>query len=278
MTSKVDPLFGTKPLTAHFISGLLAQCSILKGITSQNLHPRAQEIRIVLATIANNAYAVAKLGNEGLLNECTVLARAFLERVISFCYLMVCPDEEYRNYRLYTIQKGFRKLDRSATAGDTSIRLRWSGNLDTKSIPHLEEAIRQYTSGRGHEITRWTKKTITEQIELIGKETKANVGVLLMNYLSIYEDASEALHGTLYGCYFHLGAHKPGIDTINTEELEISVQKNLTLLAWTCAQMIHELIIVLGKDNQLATFVEGSKKNTENMLTVMKAVMGQNNS
>jgi hypothetical protein len=33
---------------------------------------------------------------------------------------------------------------------------------------------------------------------------------LMMTLVAIYDDGSEALHGTLYGCTFHLGMYQPG--------------------------------------------------------------------
>ncbi len=64
-------------------------------------------------------------------------------------------------------------------------------------------AVAKFTSERGREKTRWTNVPLPDRAAVI--EAKLGSTGLFMSLLTIYADASEALHGTLYGAIFHLG-------------------------------------------------------------------------
>jgi len=85
------------------------------------------------------------------LNECYILARSFLERLINYTYLLSCDEEEYSRYLAYTKQKAYRVLDRSFTAGDSKVELTWSGSIDLEKEPELKKAVDMFTSETGKE-------------------------------------------------------------------------------------------------------------------------------
>ena len=56
-----------------------------------------------------------------------------------------------------------------------------------------------------------------------------------------YEDASEALHGTLYGSTFHLGIFQPGVQIAGEDSVEHHLCQNFTMLFWIQGLAINEL-------------------------------------
>jgi len=268
MNSKT--LFGSKELSKYFHNFLLAQSSILKGVVSQKLNKRAEEVKVVLASACNTATAIAELGKkeEYFYNEAVMLARSFIEKIINFCYLMVCDDEDFEKFVLHALYKSYKNLDRCRRTEKYNLGIKFTGKIDIEKNPNLKKALELFPKDKMH----WTKLDINKRVNCIGKKTDINIGIFLLDTLSIYSDASEALHGSLYGCSFHTFVFDPTIDHTNKEEVEENLQKNITLLYWQLGSMIHEVIKFLDKKNKLQELLKGSSKNNEQALKIMKEI------
>lgn len=270
-----NELFGTKEIANQIKHYLLAQCSIVKGILSKDLDFKSNDIKIVLASSCNTATAIAKLSEEEdyFYAEVVMLARSFIEKIVNFCYLLICDKEEYDNFRKHTIQKAYRKLDRTISIGNEEIKIAYQGKDDYLSNQELRDAIGTFTSSKGKEITRWTKKSINDRIKILKEKSQINIGLFMLNTLSIYDNASESLHGTLYGCSYHTWAYDPSINHKDKEAIKINTFKNLTLLCWQLGEMLNETIVLLSKSSDLSEFVKASKNNSKNTLEIMKAII-----
>ncbi len=277
MTTRDDKrrqIFGDKDLTKHLNGFLLAQAGILKGASkSRKLTGRFDEMRVVLMSSVGVAIAITRLGTEDMLNESTMLTRALLERLINFCYLMVCEEDEYEKYKAHSLQKSYRKLDRQITAGEHSFRVKYTGEIDVDSIPELKKALSQFTGSRGGEKTRWTDVDLSERVILIGEKSDIDERKWLLALLSFYEDASEALHGTLYGSVFHTGFYEPGFNREDTEAIERNAQMKLTLLYWQMGDIIADVITFLGEKNGLSDFLKKSQENAKKTTEIMSFIL-----
>lgn len=187
---------------------------------SKTLDKRSSAIIVLLGSSCQTASAIAKLSEhpEIFLGECYILARAFIEKIINYCYLLVCDDDEYQRFFKYAIQKSFRKLDRNITIDEHEIRLKYTGIPDFNSNPILHDAISAFTSKAGKEQKSWTIKNLRKRISTILKNSKLEPVIFMTNVLTIYEDASEAVHGSLYGCSFQGGFYYPNFNRNNLAE------------------------------------------------------------
>lgn len=273
-SSTKTELFGTKEATKLFIDFMLAETSILKGIVHKGFsNKRLSQIKVVIASIVNNSTAIAMLSEKSLLNESTMLARSFLERLINCCYLMVCSEEEYQKYFFYSSQKSYRKLDRKITIDDKTVSMRFAGKVNLDANPELKAALEEFTGVKGGEKTRWTNTSIEDRVALVSQKTKINASLLMLSLLSVYEDASEALHGTFYGATFHIGHHLPEFKRNDLDGNIRREQKNISLLCVNCGSLIDELIQVIGGLEDIQDFVKKSKHNTKTAVKLMDAVM-----
>jgi len=275
MKSKKELIFGSKMLTDHFNDYLLAQVSIVNGLIRENiLEGRAKEIQAAIASTMNTAIAIAKLGKDDeFYNECVMLARGFFERAVNTCYLLVCNDDKFEEYRLHTKQKAYRRLEQEFYAGDKKMCLKFIGKKEPATHSELDEALKKFSTKSGKEKKRWPDISIPERIKLIGERSKVNIGLFLHYQVSIYTDASEALHGSFYGLTFHIGAYSPNIDIKNKTEIEQNLQKNFTLLFWSSGELVQQLLVILAKDNPISDQLKYSTKNSNNSLEIMKAAM-----
>ena len=251
---------------------LIVQSNLIKELLSQDLENRIVDIKIVLASCCNTASAIIRLGEmkEFFYTEAIVLARAFLEKIINFCYLLVCEKNEFDKYLKHTIQKSYRKLNRSIRAGELEIGIKYDRKINIETNPVLKEALEEFTSKRGKEKTHWTKKSLVERIEIISKKTKINPGVFLLSTLTIYDDASETLHGTLYGCSYNTWAYEPNLNHKDRQKTANYSEKNISLLYFKLGFLFHEVISILNRNNKIQKIHKKSIENLKGAVVLLK--------
>lgn len=269
-----EKLFGKKETTEIFIEYLLAQSSLLNGASSQPFKgERTKDLKIVLGSICQTAASIGILSKHSFSNESTMLARSLVEKIINFCFLTVCDDQYYSDYMNYSLQKIYRKLERNIQVGDRQISFKYQGK-DSVSVPkEMEDAIQKFTGTKGKERTHWTKLTLDEMLNILKEKTKVNVPLFMLAKLMIYEDASEALHGTFYGCAFHTGYHLPEFKRDDKKAAKEREQKNLSLLCVQAGGLIDELLQHLSNYEDLKELADKSKENTKRTTKLMEAVM-----
>jgi hypothetical protein len=270
--------FGSSSIREGMKAFLYAESSIANGVCHTELVDRAEKIKALIGSSCQTASAIGKLSDDVqyFLAECTMLARSFIEKVINFCYLIVCDQDEFDRFIKYSVQKSFRKLERSITVGDTKLGFKFMGDVDITSNKLLEEGLRDFTSEKGREKTRWTNVDLSERLKIINERAKISPAAFMMNLLTVYEDASEALHGTLYGCSFHTGAWEPGIDSGNPQDVRENIEKKATLLLLGLGTMFHLMIILLSRENQnFEEIVEKSTANYETAYQLLEKAMNK---
>lgn len=188
------------------------QCDIVKNVAVDVVTNSNDLIFPLLVGLHHTGRAIVLVSQETLVNEITMLSRAFLERAVNSLYLDVCEQSEKDAYRRYSLSKGARSLNRSVQADGRAYTLQWSGYARVWEDPPVQEAIAHFTSSRGRQMTRWTNTGICDRISLLEKRVASDARLLFLFALMVYEDASEALHGTGYGCTFHFGRYLPGTE------------------------------------------------------------------
>lgn len=260
--------FGSGESTGQVFSFYMEQVAVLQGLYQSpevNSAPdRIASLYPLLFSIHSTGLSISLLARHGCLNECFMLARAFLERLINYIYLLICDEEEYLRYLAHTKQKGFRVLSRSVEAGDMRAELKWAGSIDLSKEQELKEAIDLFTSKTGREITRWTSATLSERLSTIAEKGKLNIGSLLIALLAIYEDASEALHGTLYGSIFHIGVFTKKLPS-RKSELAKTYNEQFSMIFFILGICIDSLIEAI---HRVTPIDELQKRSKENIHTV----------
>jgi hypothetical protein len=175
-TDKASKAFGDDDITNKMRNYFLIECDIVYNVfkKARTLDKRSSEVIVLLASSCQTASAIAKLSEhpDYFLGECYILARAFIEKIINYCYLQVCDDDEYNRFIKHTIQKSYRKLDRKIIIDEYELGLKYSAIPDCNSNPILKDSISEFTSKKGKEKTRWTMKRLEERIDTIQKNSK----------------------------------------------------------------------------------------------------------
>ena len=242
MVEKVQTADGEVAL-ARFLDRQIRRCIHLTTALKDSELPRVSRLYAIFSAIIEDAISIRLLGDDARTNQAYIIARALLERVTNFCFLQLCTDAEYNDYLDYTLNKAGRSLDRSIEAGGelkARIALR-DGSFELP--PEIAAAVAKFTSERGREKTRWTNVSLPDRVAVI--EAKLERTGLFMSLLTIYADASEALHGTLYGAVFHLGAYSVGSVPTDQESLDRHRHATLSCLYLMTGGAIDTLISLL---------------------------------
>ncbi|CAE6886543.1 conserved protein of unknown function [Pseudomonas marincola] len=219
------------------------------SLISQSSQSRISDLFAIYSAIIEDAISIRLLCENGRTNQAYIISRALIERVTNFCFLQLCTDAEFSDYLDYSLNKAGRSLDQSIEVnGKVKARIALNGG-DFDLPDEIRVAIAKFTSERGREKTRWTNISVPERAALI--EAKLGSTGLFMSLLAIYANASEALHGTIYGAVFHLGAYeaKPPHDQ---ESLDCHFHQTLStlyLMAGASIDTLFGLLASLGNES-----------------------------
>lgn len=279
MTKERDKIsYGSKALSEYMNKCLLAQSSIVNSCIKKDLlKARSKEITAAIGTTLNTANAIAVLGSisDAYYNECVMLARGFFERIVNICYLLVCDDEVFESYKLHAKQKAFRKLEQEFSAGDEKISLRFEGKDSIEIDGDLEKGLKEFSTKKGKEKKGWPGIPIQERLRIIGKRSNIKIGLFLWYQLSYYTDASEALHGSFYGCTYHIGTYTPNIDISDKEDVKKNLQDNIALLLLSTGNLLNQLLRLISNNSSISDFLSLSNEISRDTTKVLKTTLKQ---
>lgn len=216
----------------------------LEPAVRESRNIRVAKLYALYAAIIEDAISIRLVGDDSRTNQAYILERALLERLINFCFLQLCTEAEFKDYLDYTLNKVARRLDRSIEVqGEVRARIALAGG-DFELPSELAGAVAKFTSERGREKTRWTNVSVPERAAVV--DAKVGKTGLFMSLLTVYADASEALHGTLYGAVFHLGAYDPGLVPKDEASLQAHHCQTLSTLYLLAGGSVDDLLKFLG--------------------------------
>jgi len=199
---KINDLEKSKLYLTELRKFFWCQLTILKGLWNAKLKGRAEEIKIVIGSSCCTGWAIYELGGdyERYYTEMMMLARSFIEKIINFCYVMVCDEKEYKKFLLHPLYRAYHQMEKSKYAGNVKLEIKFSERHLIKNNPKISEALKLFSESNPR--LNWTDKNLDKKVAVLKTKTNVNIGIFLMNTLTIYNTASEALHGSLYGCSF----------------------------------------------------------------------------
>lgn len=82
-----------------------------------------------------------------------------------------------------------------------------------------------------------------------------------LSKIQYYSDASEALHGSLYGCGYGIGAFDPEFDRNKPEELDKKLYKDSACNLLHLGMLIHETFTLINYSTDIKSIWEHSYDN-----------------
>lgn len=221
-----------------------------------NPNERVDVAYFLIFGLISTGQAIIILAQSGKITECFMLARSVVERIITILYLLICEDEEFERFNVYTKQKAARMMNREVGLNELKAVLKASNYDEIINKPEIKEAIEMFTSKRGKKITRWNKRSINQMLDVIA-EKGLDIRYLLLAVLAIYDEASEALHGTIYGSIFHTGVFTTGVPS-KKSELEKTWCSQLSMLLLSLGTCMNSLFKGINKKYPIEELVNES--------------------
>jgi hypothetical protein len=263
-----------KEAIGFFGSELLLLKESIPKITDEKMSKAA----VLLISCGQTGAAIIKLADEidCFTSASVMLARAFMEQSINFCYVSLCDEKEYSSFILHPLYKHYHNIGLSKLEDDTeSYKENMAAKKDKqerlKNTPIVQEALSIFSETNPR--LSWTKKTLTQRIDVIKEHGKLLDVFFTINKLRYYSDASETLHGSLYGCLHNLGILMPNFDYTDKDELDKKLFKDNTCILLHLGMLIHECFTLISYSNDIEEIWNYSYKNRNMALGLLFHVL-----
>lgn len=258
-----------------------AQLWMLKTAVSMITDDRIGKTSTLLLSAGHTGSALLELSDrtESFTGEQVMLARSFLEKVTNFIYASICDEKEYRAFILHPAYKHYH-LAGTHTLADgfdgytpEKITARKAKQDALKKIPIVQEALAMFSETKPN--LKWTKTNMDQRIDAIAKWGKLLDPFFFLCKAEYYSDASEALHGSLYGCTFDTGALSPGFTQIMEEPdgIEKKLYKDSTCVLLHLGMLIHESFTLIKYSSDIEELWNHSYDNRRNALSLLMHVL-----
>ena len=101
----------------------------------------------LLKSLVTSGQSITILIRNECISESYILSRAFLERIVNICYLMICDEKDFDDYVDFSKQKVIRSLHTKKKAYENVERI--VPLPDLSKIPEISKVMDKYTSERG---------------------------------------------------------------------------------------------------------------------------------
>lgn len=254
---------------------LAAELHLLHDFCKTNLSGRAKTAIVVAASACSTGNAIFLLSKnpDYFYSETIMLARSFLEKISNYCYLQICSELEFESYLAYPFYRSYHNAERIKYAGNHKVSLKYMGQDSMLENPQIRDALSKFSSTNPR--MKWSKLSLDEKIAKITEASKISPAIFLISSLATYSDASEALHGTLYGCALSTGVYIPGTDNSSPEKIKENTLKSTALLYIQMGTLIHKLLSMFSEMPEIKPLFAASKKNDGEALSIMKLIFNK---
>jgi hypothetical protein len=258
-----------------------AQLWMLKTVIPMIADDRIGKTATLLLSAGHTGSALLELSDrtESFAGEQVMLARSFLEKVTNFIYASICDEKEYRAFILHPIYKHYHIAGSHSLAdgfdGYTpeKIAIRKAKQDSLKKIPIVQEALSMFSETKTN--LRWTKTNMDQRIDAISKWGKLLDPFFFLCKAEYYSDASEALHGSLYGCTFDTGVLAP--DYAHAMEEPDGINKKLykdsACVMLHLGMLIHESFTLIKYSSDIDELWKHSYDNRGHALNLLLHVL-----
>lgn len=236
----------------------------------------------ILTVNESSLKSIILLAENQQYRDLIILSRPFLESVLNVGF--ICADENaIINSKKYAHQKGYRDLFREIEVNGFKMKSNFKNYIsefENAAPKEMKEALSDFTTNRGKEVTSWTPETAKAKLEVIGKVYGEYVnGLLSFAFFSIYRDVSEIIHNSYYGVRIFLGMQQKDITTFkNTNEAAIFFGEHQEKLATLILQQLNisicSMINILKQKFNIETLDILYEKSNSQLLEYTKSVKG----
>ena len=251
-----------------------SQLLLLKEVIPKIKDDRTAKAATLLISCGQTGAAVLQLANQTdtFTSQAAMLARAFMETITNFCYVCICDETEYRRFILHPVYKHYHNIVFPKIEDDTELMIekyeeRKEKQKELKKIAVVQEALAMFSETKSYK--PWTNTKLHERIEAIEKWGKLMDFFFTINKIQYYSDASEALHGSLYGCTYNLGLFDHDFDRNKEGEFDKKMFKDSACVMLHLGMLIHESFTLISYTSDIKKIWRYSYDNRTQALNLL---------
>jgi Family of unknown function (DUF5677) len=257
-----------------------SELMMLKEVIPRLVDDRLAKTATLLISCGQTGAALLQLSaqTDTFTGESLMLARSFMEKITNFCYVNICDEREYRAFLLHPIYKHYHNTGSPTMEEDIDFSAenavaRQKKQEELRKIPIVQEALALFSETNSR--MNWTRKAMGEKIDIIAKWGKLLDVFFTLNKLEYYSDASEALHGSLYGCTFNVGVFERGFDHTKGEEIEKKLYKDNACVLLHLGMLVHESFTLISYTEDIKEFWDASYRNRGAAVNLLYHILGK---
>lgn len=251
-----------------------SEVMMLKNVQSKITDQRLGQISTLLRSACNTGAALLQLTSQIDIfrSQSVMLARSFMETVINFCYASICDEKEFRAFVLHPVYKQYHNAGNPKMEDDLkelheNIKKREDVQAKLREKAIVQEALSIFSATKPG--INWTKKRLSERINVIEAWGKVLDVFFTISKLQYYSDASEILHGSLYGSTYNIGSFEPGFNPMDSEALSKKSFKESTCMLLHLGMLIHEAFTLINYTNDIKDIWDHSYHNRGTALNLL---------
>jgi hypothetical protein len=184
--------------------------------------------------------------------DCFPIARSIIEIGVNLAYIAAMGEETAEQARRHSLWRSVTDLERRREFGTLKLHHRARSLDELDNIPGMRDAV-DWIARQGPDVPRrleWTALSVPQRIAVVLE--KLGVGTVLAHaYFHHYGDASEVVHGSVYGCFLSPEG------TIRDQEVARHDQAFALLLS--CGMVINEAVVAIGTAHELDQVLDAAE-------------------
>jgi hypothetical protein len=202
--------------------------------------------RYMVYVLVQTCESIVLLSEKGYSRDSYILARTLFESIVNVCFICAQGEAAANRAIRHAKQKSYRDLKRELVINERVFTLEWLAHVDIEKDLDLKDALGEFTSKKGREITDWTPETLLEQVKIVDAHYGEEVGVRLQfAFAMIYRHASEYIHGTFFGALHAFGLTDP---ISPHEDVEAKRRSDLNSLLLMLTTAIIGMTVTISKE------------------------------
>lgn len=182
--------------------------------------------------------------------DCFPIARSVVETAINVGYIAAGSRTVAEEARQHSVHRCVFDLDRHLDIGTLKFRHRSRCLDQPETVSGLREALVQMETDLVKKPYNWTSLSAPKRIEFILDHLGERIAVPLgYAYFGIYQDASEVVHGTIYGCFLSAG------ETMVVDQ-DVALHDKAFNILFACSQALNRAVASIGMAHEIEEIVE----------------------
>ena len=260
----------------------IQMCSIFKKqiditykVSKGNFEGRFADAWVLLGSSCNSSMAVYSMTPKADMfwNEIVMITRSIQEKLVNYCYYTVCDDEEAERFMLYPLYRMYHNTRQVRDHKHGKLVLEFNGRESLESDPKVRRALTLFADKPKRQGKQsWTKLNFDQRLERIVNECKMSDPLLSMGSMVIYPDASEILHGSLYGCVTLSGIFDAGATRETTQE---QIYSKLLFIIYLTVGLMSETTKYILRTQGIRKFDQDLQDIHEEAIEILKLKVGE---